>query len=135
MYLNITSFLSATVCNSNLTGHCNQKESNSSVYPIKKYIFLALTFRAIIPAIRMILCCLLIITSLTNSPCHVPVMNLRMNMSSTAVWGALSPPLTLARKFKSYFKEMTQLSRSTRIPGVPRLLVGYFMRRLSHFVC
>jgi hypothetical protein len=92
MYLNTTSLLSATVCNSNLIGHCNQKLKNSSVYPIRKYIFLVPILLLMIPAILIILCWRFMITSLTNKLCQVPTMNFLMNMSSTAVSEARRPP-------------------------------------------
>jgi hypothetical protein len=44
-----------------------------------------------IPAIRIRLCCLLIRTSETKRLCQVPVMNLRIKTSSTAVWLVRSP--------------------------------------------
>ena len=97
MYLNIVSRLSATVCNSNLMGHCSQKLNNSSVYPIRKYIFLGCTCRATMPDILMMLCCLLIIISDAKSACQVPVRNFLMNISSIAVSDVRSPPRTLAK--------------------------------------
>lgn len=100
MYLKTTSFLSDTVCSSNLTGHCSQKLKNSSVYPNKKYIFLGLIACLIIPAILIILCCLLIIISLTKRLCQVPIINFLTNKSSTAVSAERGPPSMLATKVR-----------------------------------
>lgn len=96
IYLNMTDLGSVTLCNSNLTGHCSQKLSNSSLYPIRKYIFLALILCRTIPAMRIMLCCLLMMISLRNKACHVPVINFLINMSSTAVSAGLNPPSKLA---------------------------------------
>lgn len=63
---------------------------------MRKYIFLAVTALDIIPAIRIMLCCRLIIISLMNSPCHVPTMNFLMKTSSTAVSDGRKPPLIFA---------------------------------------
>lgn len=113
MYLKTTSFLSAIVCSSSLTIHCSQKLNNSSVYPIRKYIFLVPMPRWIIPAILIILCCLLIMTSLVKRPCHVPTINFLMKASSTAVSEDLNPPSRFAEKywFKKFILKYLQVSQ------------------------
>lgn len=91
IYLKMTSSFFSVVCNSNFTGHCSQLASNSSLYPIRKYIFLEGIPCLRMPAIRMRLCWRLMMISEQNKSCQVPVMNRLMNTSSSEVSAALCP--------------------------------------------
>lgn len=133
----MVSFLSATVCSSRVMGHCNQYDNNSSVYPIRKYIFRAVIPRRIIAATRMWLCCRLIITSEQTRSWKVPVRNRRMKMSSTAVSAVRRPSRIVAEKsFRMKFQvKIGKLPLNlTGIPGVPRLPVVNEVRGIGHLV-
>ena len=93
------SFLWSTVWISSLTGLFKKCDKSSSLYPTRKYSFLGNRARDTSPAIIIMFCRLLMITSDKNKLCHVPSMNLRMNMSSIVVWEV-------------------NLSSSSKLPGI-----------------
>lgn len=124
MYLKITSRLSGIVWISRVTGHCSQFASSSSVYPMRKYIFLGLIARFIITATRMWLNCRLMMTSELTSEWKVEVINLRMKMSSVIVCASrkFSPRRFTkkyrklsALKFTGSFSNFNQCSTSSKL--------------------
>lgn len=88
IHLKRTSLGCCTVCTSIRIGRLNKWDSSSSVYPLRKQIFIGLCTWLIRPAMIIRLCFRLIITSLTNSPCHVPLINFLIKTSSTVVCDA-----------------------------------------------
>lgn len=129
MYLKTVCPLSSMVCSSNLIGHCSQLLSSSSQYPMRKYIFLAGMPWRRMPAILIMLCCRLMITSEQKRSCHVPVINLLMKTSSTAVSAALKP----SYKVPSSLKEQVQSNNSTRyLLKIGNKLVGVLVSQEFH---
>lgn len=96
-----------------------------------------------IPAILIMLCCRLMMISLANKLCHVPIINCRMNISSTAVSAGLLPSFIFAKTINVLAKVTRDRNRNfslkkklhTGIPRIPRFSMSDVMRRICHFVC
>lgn len=113
---------------------------------MRKYIFRAGNDCFISAAIRMWLCCRLIITSEHNNEWNVPVKKRRINMSSIAVSDERRPPCRLAAEEKEKARIISNNNKKknasvtssthtlTHIPWIPSFSVGNKMWWIGHFV-